>query len=56
VNYYGGFQILWIPLKMAGRWKFTAGSFLDGLEFDDRQDLGVGNTFLLFYGNTEYLP
>jgi len=31
---------------MVSRWKFTAGSFLDRLEFDDRQDLGDGNTFL----------
>jgi hypothetical protein len=28
------------------RWKFMTGSFLDGLEFDDRQDLGDGHTFL----------
>jgi hypothetical protein len=31
---------------MAGCWKFTAGGFLDGLEFDDRQDFGDGNTLL----------
>jgi hypothetical protein len=31
---------------MAGRCKFTAGSFLDGLELDDQQDLGDGNTYL----------
>jgi hypothetical protein len=38
------------------RWKFTAGSFLDGLGFDDRQDLGDGNNFLMFYVQSEYLP
>jgi hypothetical protein len=31
---------------MADRWKFTTGSFLDGLEFDDRQDFGDANTLL----------